>query len=220
MSANTRARWFAQNTSRKCSHPHCNARRRRPSGWCSIHERRVRLYGHADGRPVPNKELVSYRRQVAAFLDKYADTVQVTAALKLCADWLRSDGFAMPDTAVADQVQRLKREEVTAREVLEQVGAVYSLAYHRPRRLPDAKQMVYGIGYAVLHIRPLAPVVYWSRGKQKQRGRVIGAIVRRDIGGFFARSLSAFFVNVMAKLEQDHQRTVALNLNLSKPFTD
>jgi hypothetical protein len=220
MSPRTRANWFAVNPTRKCSHPSCSARRRRPSGWCSIHERRVRLYGHAEGRPLPNKELASYRRQIAAFLNKHADTVQVTTAVKLCADWLRADGFSFPGTAVAEQVRRFKREEVEARELLEQVGAVFSLAYHQPRVLPDAKRLIYGIGYAVLHIRPLAPVVYWSRGKQAQRGRVIGSVVRREIGGFFHRSLAGFFANIMATLEREHQRTVETNLALTKPFAE
>ena len=168
------------------------------------------------------KAVASYGRHIGQFLDKHAETPQVTAAVALCADYLKASGYALAGTPVYDQVERFKLEDVTARELLQQVGAVFAIAYYEPRTLPaDAKRVQFAIGYALLRIRQLPVKQYWNhRGKEATRPRVIGAIVRREIGGHFYKSLSTFFGNVLAVLEREHRRTVDRNVTLAKPFTE
>jgi hypothetical protein len=165
------------------------------------------------------KVVASYRKHIAQFLDRHADTPQVQAAVSLCADWLKADGYALPGTAVAEQAQRFKLEGITPRELLDQVGAIFAMAYHQPRDFPTSKRLLFAIGYALLRICKLPQKEYWNnRGKQATRPRVLGAVVRREIGGHFHKALSTFFANVLDVLEREHRRTVDRNVTLAKPF--
>jgi hypothetical protein len=167
------------------------------------------------------KVVASYRKHIAAFLDRHADTPQVQAAVALCSDWLKADGYAIGGTVVAEQAQRFKLEAITPRELLDQVGAIFAMAYHQPRDFPTSKRLLFAISYALLRICKLPQKEYWnSRGKQATRPRVLGAVVRREIGGFFHKSLSTFFANALDALEREHRRTVDRNVTLAKPFTE
>jgi hypothetical protein len=212
----TKSEWLRRNAMRKCSAEGCHRLRRPAHAWCPPHSRRNRIYGHPNGRHIDRKELHSYRKAAAAFLNVYAATPQVAAALKLCEEWLAKDGYSLPGTQVHTHLDRLKREGVTALDVLEAVGAVFFVSYFRRKSLPDDVRLTFAIGHCVLFIYPMPCIPYGTQGKT--RGPKIGGKLREAFGSFFRQSLSTFWGNALAKIEAEHQRTVALNLTLAKPF--
>ncbi len=217
--------WRPRNRQRTCSAPGCHRRRRHTSRHCRPHERRQWLYGHINGRYIRKQDIAPYRRIMSGFLDRYAETPQVEAALRITTSYLNNPiGSPKASTRLAT----LAADAVTARDVLEVAGAVWMLSHYQPRTLPDDQRLTHQLGYHVFALRTL-PQRYrhrWVAWGEPQSTNVKtitpGGPARREIGGWARSSLGVFFMNVIRAIEAERkavqEQEAAMANALAEPF--
>src|SRR5690349_11803575 len=81
-----------RNVRHRCSAENCNLPRWRISGYCYRHARAKWMFGHPNGRHIPQKEYAVEQHEVADFLKQHRAHRAVVAATDLLSDWLNAAG--------------------------------------------------------------------------------------------------------------------------------
>jgi len=204
--------WRPRNKARPCAITGCHRRRRHTSKFCRPHERRVYLYGHHAGRYISKQDIASYRRKLSSFLDRYAETPQVTTALGVVEELLRSPSSHASNAS--SRLSALVSDGVSARDVLEVAGAVWMYSWSRRGALPDDARLTYQLGYSVLSLRPLpqrarhrpAP---WGQPTETVKTITPGGPARRAVGEFLRTRLGIFYTRVIEALAAESKLVTA-----------
>jgi hypothetical protein len=162
--------------SHTCAAPSCaRLAWRNRSRYCSTHMIRVHRYGTPSAQPVAPDQIEQHETYLDRGLTLYANTKGVNAALKLADEVLNyraPAGFAAY-TQIDNQMRRLRDHEVTPRDILLRVAAVY--AYARVRTFGDDRAFNAALARAVLRLaplrgyRPLCRVLQWLADEITQR---------------------------------------------------
>lgn len=220
MSAASRHRHRLINPTRHCRTPGCTRHRRRLSAYCRSHERKARLYGHPMGGQIDRKLVASYRQQFTDFIDRYADTPQVKAAVELMSDVIQRGLPYRSDPGADFRLRHLRDEGVTGKEALEILGGVWLLSYREPRALPDDARLTYHLGLALIKARPYPQRLYNSStaGKMLSRSMFPGSLARHAIGEFVRRRLGVFFMRCIEAMNAEDRQAQERAQTLAAPF--
>ncbi len=221
MSRSSNRRHRRANPFLTCSAPGCSTHRRHTSRYCRRHEYRVRLYGHPMGGKIDRKLIALYRQEFTDFIDRYADTPQVEAAVALMSDSIQRGLPNRSDPGADFRLRHLRDEGVTGKEALEIVGGVWLLSYREPRALPDDVRLTYHLGLALIKARPYPQRLYNSptAGKMLSRSMFPGSLARRAIGEFVRRRLGVFFMRCIEAMNAEDRQDQERAQTLAAPFT-
>lgn len=219
----------------------CSARRcPRPRHWrglsthCVVHRNRLKRYGHPDGRPLKREEVAPYRALVADFLRRHEQHPAVVAAVGFMEQLLRgsfrvpqsaysapgSARAADPRAALKEHLQRLRNRrlarrrggQLTGRELLERVVAVWLLSWRDREALPDDREaLTFALGRALLRARPMRCRFMGTdkKGRRRHAQRELRPTLVRAAGLMLREGLTPFVANLFAALDREEKSAAA-----------
>lgn len=195
--------------------PSCRHVHARLGPWCSRCGRAVSNTGHPKGHLIRKGTLQPHRKFTSELLHQHREHRAVKAALSWCASLLSSTR----EDDVSRDLRRLRDQGVTPAEMLEAIGAVYSLAHFDPRALPDDQRFTFNLANAVFRLRPS-----YTRDKSLSGGSGYGyerqsTTMKRDLGSAIRSTLGVFFRQLLERHEADQRSTGELIAELRTPFT-
>jgi len=121
------------------------------------------LTGSEHGRAIRRRELAPLRAVATRILNAYGARADVQAAVKWCDLLLASNPQRLGsnsrdhrfDGRAGQQLQRLRGEGVTGRDVLLTALTVYAYSYRFHASLPDDLRLTYELGRTLVRLRPL-----------------------------------------------------------------
>jgi hypothetical protein len=213
-----------KNKRTQCEVNGCFKVRHNSSQYCANHARRAQAYGHPDGRPISHKELEPYLKTAKAFLKTYADRKSTRSAIHIL-DALLTHGSAMatdePDDTLCRELKRLRDGNVTGKEMLEVLSAVWLYSFNQPHWLPDDSRLTFALSRALLQTRPQTiRQISYAWGRERRSYYKPGASVHRPLGQLIRDKLGLFFINMTRHLDKQRQQEIELKQALTEPFEE
>jgi hypothetical protein len=174
---------------RPCSAEGCSQLSVGFSRYCAKHLRRNTTHGHTHGRAIRPFELKPHHTLAVHLLSTYRSRADVAAALRWLDKMLTS--CSQPDARA--ELDRLRREGVTADDLFTASLTVW--AFHRewPQSLPDDARLTFAIGRNIVKLRTKRQVrspntfKLQSAGTSNKALRHIGLLIRECLPLLFNR---------------------------------
>ena len=138
------------NERKTCRHPPCSRNRTRLSAYCSTHYNCYHYYGHPDSRKIKPKEYQLEKRLVARVVNRNLDHAAIQQAIRFFDTWITRAvvGSKAPG---GKYLARLVDKNVTGKECLIEIGAIWVFAWWNKRLFPSDRAMTYGLGTTILY---------------------------------------------------------------------
>jgi hypothetical protein len=197
------------------------------SQWCQPHARDVGYYGAPGARLIRKREYKDHKRLVRKLLRSLGAHPALVAAEDVMKDILTRGSEPKVRKPLRDARWLLWREksrltDVTPREGLEEVLAVWIFSYFQRRVLPDDNRLTCMIAQAVMRLRQLEVTnSYWNDEEQRVENgyRLPPALAVHLLGKTVRRALAPFAANVIALIEQQDRQQAERAMALSAPLT-
>jgi len=214
-----------------CGVPGCPRRRTFTAALCSPHQTRIQYLGHPKAKVIKREELRPFRKVARRFLKKWAGHPATVAAIEVVGAILKPGPEptakplrANPRWLTWREVTRLATDRdkgpVSPAEALEVAIAVWLLAVHQPRALPnDGRPLTFALAHHLFRLRPLFEYVRWdnARGKNvKSHHRAPGTQALTYFGQRVRTALGVWFTNAVQAIGQEERRRQEKALKLKQ----
>ena len=214
-----------RNNGRICDVSGCNRPRHGAARHCANHKNTVYRYGDPRARKIEKKEYAAERKEVRTLFDAHPDHSGVRNSIAWLQDLIDRAGQGDSRVPAYVHVARLYRYEVSGRDALIELCALWLFLHRRPHALPDdGEAKTFALAVAFLYLAPrdhLKSYHYQCVGglRERRHYREARHAPRKAIGELLRKQLALLFVNVVRATEQQQQAERDARASLSVPFT-
>jgi hypothetical protein len=215
-------RAYNQNRQLKCAVEWCKKKRRGLARHCTTHENNLKRNGHVKAWSIRQRAFKPYQARVAVFLQEHGSEPVVRQAERWLAGLIASGGRDLVEessrqtrgrasSTLSDFLKRLCAKEVSGRELLERVGAVWLLSWREPLSLPDDDRLTFALAKSIIYTRPLRGRFMGTdkKGRRKHRAPRPQGATLQALGGHLREHLGAFAAYLVAGLEVQDKTAAA-----------
>ncbi|MDB5808903.1 MAG: hypothetical protein JWN94_1025 [Betaproteobacteria bacterium] len=207
------------NQYKMCNAKGCMLSRHRVSGYCRVHERGRRLYGHALGYHFKSKEFNEERQLVTEFIGSNIEHKGIASALAFLRQWLERSTSGDKLLPAYEDFHRLNSKCIKPIDILIEAATVWLYSERHRERLPDDLRLTYAISLAVLHLAPRDYRSTWSQGRETVSPQRLSAAARLAVGEHIRTNLGLLISNIVRTMQKQQSEQHEFRQSLSAPFS-